>query len=157
MNRQEIEVGANQEAEAIQSQELTRVTLPVNPVTLPEANISNVVPSHFSNVVNLSSRVLTYDEYSVLSKGLNFCPTPSSIDRFRIKRDVAEFGRTLKCKFYVHGKSYDGSTSKFKKKSTWTPPVSEPAFDLFPSELERRLRSIDEGGRNYGTLSQGKK
>ena len=31
-------------------------------------------------VVNLSSRILTKDELSVLSKGLKFCPTPDTSD-----------------------------------------------------------------------------
>ena len=33
------------------------------------------------NVVNLSNRVLTSDEVQVLSRGLNFCPTPKNINR----------------------------------------------------------------------------
>ena len=38
------------------------------------------------NVVNLSNRVLSEAEISLLSKGLKFCPTPLELDRSAIKR-----------------------------------------------------------------------
>ena len=43
------------------------------------------------NVVNLSNRELTIEEIKVLSRGWNFCPTPSSIDKFQLKKDIDEF------------------------------------------------------------------
>ena len=39
-------------------------------------------------VVNLSSRVLTPAEMSLLSKGLSFCPTPKEVDIFALKKDM---------------------------------------------------------------------
>ena len=52
------------------------------------------------NVVNISSRILTQAEVSLLSKGLKFYPTPKERDWSAIKRDVKEFGRKIKCKEY---------------------------------------------------------
>ena len=52
------------------------------------------------NVVNLSNRVLTPDEIQVLSRGLNFRPTPKNIDKFQLKKDLDEFGRRIKLKYY---------------------------------------------------------
>ena len=43
--------------------------------------------------------------------------------------------------------------SKFRKKSTWIPPISEPALESFLSELEKRLLFINEVGHNYSNLS----
>ena len=54
------------------------------------------------NVVNLSNRVLTSDEVQLLSRGLNFCPTPKNIDRFQLKKDLNEFGRHIKLKYYFY-------------------------------------------------------
>ena len=54
------------------------------------------------NVVDLSNRELTIEEIKVLSRGLNFCPTPNSIDKFQLKKDIDEFGRRLKLKYYFN-------------------------------------------------------
>ena len=34
----------------------------------------------------------------ILSRGLNFCPTPKEFDRFDVSKDLVEFGRKMKCK-----------------------------------------------------------
>lgn len=114
-----------------------------------------------NNVFNLSSRILTQSEISILSKGLNFCPTPKSINRFQVKSDIVEFDRRLKCKFFFHNSRSNSDKNlandrnhKFRKKSSWTPAVSEPAINLYLSELEKRLLAIDERGNNYSNLSQ---
>ena len=44
------------------------------------------------NVINLSKRVLTRGEISLLSKGLKFCPTPRDLDRGKIKTDLNSSG-----------------------------------------------------------------
>ena len=51
-------------------------------------------------VVNLSQRVLTSSEIKVLSRGLNFCPTPSEIDKGALIKDPSKCGRRMKCKAY---------------------------------------------------------
>ena len=54
-------------------------------------------------VVNLSSRVLTPAEISLLSKGLSFCPTPKEVDIFALKKDMFDFVRRLRLKEYYCG------------------------------------------------------
>ena len=39
-------------------------------------------------MINLSNRELTIEEIKVLSRSLNFCPTPSSIDKIQLKKDI---------------------------------------------------------------------
>ena len=53
------------------------------------------------NGINLSARVLTVHEISLLSKGLKFVPTPSSVNKARLKEELEIFGRRLliKCFF----------------------------------------------------------
>ena len=50
----------------------------------------------FSNVINLSNRVLTEVELSVLSRGLSFRPVPSEIDGLKLKCDLDAFFRRLR-------------------------------------------------------------
>lgn len=46
------------------------------------------------NVVNLSSYQLSEIEYSVLSKGLSFCPS-QNLNKFEVIKDVQLFARNL--------------------------------------------------------------
>ena len=48
------------------------------------------------NVVNLSSRILNKAEVSLLSKGLQFVPTPKNINLSKIKEELEIFGRKLR-------------------------------------------------------------
>ena len=52
------------------------------------------------NVLNLSKRVLSQAEISLLSKGLKFVPTPRSFDRAALKLDLEKFGRKLRLKWF---------------------------------------------------------
>ena len=58
-----------------------------------------------SENVKLSDRILTNAEIKVLSKGLNFCPTPKEINKFELVKDSREFRSRMKCKaaFYAKG------------------------------------------------------
>jgi hypothetical protein len=47
-------------------------------------------------VVNLSDHVLTKDEYSVLTKGLKFCPTPNKPDPGELKQDLDRLHKRLR-------------------------------------------------------------
>ncbi|XP_063411202.1 uncharacterized protein LOC134694136 [Mytilus trossulus] len=95
-----------------------------------------------NTVVNLSTVSLTEDETKVLSKGLNFCPTPSNIDNMKLEDDLNNFARTLRIKEYFGNKDReednegDTATSNsedeiiiphFKKKSSWIPKPSKSA------------------------------
>lgn len=53
------------------------------------------------NVVNLSDRELSIAKTRVLSKGLNFGPTPWEINRLELNKDLHEFTRRMKCKAYL--------------------------------------------------------
>ena len=92
----------------------------------------------------------------MLSRGLNFCPTPSTIDKFQLKKDIDEFGRRLKLKYYFDkaDKSMDSDKNiRFKDESKLVPEVNEPMLDLFLRNLEFELCSIKESGHNYSNLS----
>ena len=109
------------------------------------------------NVVNLSNRVLTPDEIQVLSRGLNFRPTPKNIDKFQLKKDLDEFGWRIKLKYYFDKdqKSLVGKDriKRFRNKSKWVPEITDPMLDLFLKNLEFKVLSINECGVNYSNLS----
>ena len=49
-----------------------------------------------TNVINLSSRHQSKDKVSLLSKGLQFVPTPKHINRTKIKEEIEVYGRKLR-------------------------------------------------------------
>ncbi|CAG2209810.1 unnamed protein product [Mytilus edulis] len=49
-------------------------------------------------VVNLSSIELTTSEEKLLSKGLNFCPAPATVNNLQLETDVEAFARRLRLK-----------------------------------------------------------
>ena len=49
-----------------------------------------------SNVINLSKRELSEAEISLLSKGLKYVPTPTSVNRAQLKEELESFGRRLR-------------------------------------------------------------
>ena len=109
-------------------------------------------------MVNLSDRVLTASEIQVLSKGLNFCPTPKENNRFELIRNLFEFSKRMKCRAYFGIKGEfecDGSDklTHFREKSTWIPKEVDPALELFLKTLEERVLSIKCEGRNYSNLT----
>ena len=105
------------------------------------------------NVVNLSNRVLTEAEISVLSKGLKFCPTPKEIDRAKIKEDLERFGRRLRLKWYYRNEEEYFSTNPFRKKSNFN-PKNDVAIEIYLSTIEHQILDIQEEGQNFSNLSK---
>ena len=58
-------------------------------------------------VINFSKHKLTKDEISVLSKGLNFCPTPGAPDPGENRSDLDSLHRRLRLRYHVRDE--DGS------------------------------------------------
>ena len=56
--------------------------------------------SGYQTVVNLSWRVLTQTEVSLLSKGLNFCSTPEKIDIYSLRKDIKEYVGRVRLREY---------------------------------------------------------
>jgi hypothetical protein len=87
----------------------------------------------------LSSKDLKPAEIRILSKGLNFCPTPNKINEEQLSADLDKFARSLRIKEYFSAKERDclvdeSSDSeddneiplpRFKKKSSWIPKPSK--------------------------------
>ena len=76
----------------------------------PDHNVMNVFLKNISDpstkeppsVVNLSEYDLQDSELSVLSRGLNFCPTPGEPDMGHLRRDMDTFHRTLRIKTFFN-------------------------------------------------------
>ena len=112
-----------------------------------------VVPSERTVVTIPEDLHLTEIERTVLSKGLNFIPTPKSEDKNATLQDLESFFRRLKlhAHFNDHNKvvcnedsASDNLFDKFKThKSSWVPPIAIPAIDNFISRCKEEVRSLN--------------
>ena len=122
-----------------------------NILTPPEDRLEGKFVS--KNVVNLSNKVLTEAEISVLSKGLKFCPTAKEIDRAKIKDDLEQFGRRLRLKWFYRNEEDDFSMNPFRKKSNFN-PKQDVAIEIYLSVIEQQIMDIQEEGQNFSNLSK---
>eukprot|EP00795_Rhopilema_esculentum_P016113 gene16113-biopygen5453 len=108
------------------------------------------------NVVNLSHRTLSEVEISLLSKGLKFSPTPTDLDKAQLKADFDVFKRRMRLRWFFRDSEsnpLDVNISKFRCKSSWNPPTSDPLLESFLSQLEKDVLSITTDGKYYSNLS----
>ena len=77
-----------------------------------------------THIVNLSSHSLSKSESSILSKGLNFVPTPSSpSDTSLFKESMKSYARSLRLIFFFRNSTNTlGYKHPYKPPSSWIPP-----------------------------------
>ena len=66
-----------------------------------------IIRDQNDTVVNLLSKDLKADEIRILSKGLNFCPTPNKINEEQLSANLDRFARSLRIKEYFLAKERD--------------------------------------------------
>ena len=94
-------------------------------------------------VFNLSNKVLSQTEISILEKGLGIIPTPNMIN----EADFNKFSRKMRCKWYFRNEPSEefSEIPTFRPKSTWKPPTGDPCVELFLSKMEHELFSFLPG------------
>ena len=116
--------------------------------------LNSKVDNCFSGVINLSSRILTEAELSLLSKGLHFVDTPSRPDMGSIIEDLSKFNLSIKRHLAAEKLNLPQSTNpnftgapwahqKFKKPSRRNPPA--PAILEHMSLLTIVIKKPDKG------------
>ena len=126
-----------------------------------------------NNVVNLSNHKLTVDELSLLSKGMNFCPTPLDLTPGDLRTDLDNFHRSLRLKARFENSpieipdlltteqqnhcTYAFESNKFKNKSSYNPPgppaleamilTNEIALNKRPEPRHPKLTNISKAER----------
>ena len=95
------------------------------------------------NVTNLSTRILSKAEISLLSKGLKFIPTLISANKALIKEELECFGRKLHLLWHFWNKESITKSNPFKRKSTFNSKGKDAAIGLYLSRLEEEIMAID--------------
>ena len=87
-----------------------------------------------THIINLSKYLLTHGENSLLSKGLNFIPTPKKEHPAKLLQDILLFDRRLRLKYFFNQdsattkESSEESNSALHPSSGWTPPSGQDPF-----------------------------
>ena len=116
-----------------------------------EVNLSNPVPDRSNaassegnrykvnflspNVINLSKRNLTKNEISLLSKGLQFVPTPKHFNKALLREELENFGRKLRLKWFFRNDERQFNINPFKQKSKFNPGKNDAAIEFYLSQL----------------------
>ena len=106
------------------------------------------------NVVNLYNGKLSRAEISLLSKGLKFCPTPNSVDKWHVKEDLEKFGRFLRLKWHYGNDKQTFDPNSFRPKSKFNPSNTDAAIELYLSQTEEKLLSCTEIKLTYYNLTR---
>lgn len=115
-----------------------------NKVAMQQSIKNRKINEAKQHVINLSRKKLTDQEYVLLSKGLKFIPTPSTIGaKTEILRDFDEFSRKLRCRFLF---SSDGNRlHPFRENTGYIPNYSCEALEnyIFQTKLDLSSMKIE--------------
>ncbi|XP_071144979.1 uncharacterized protein [Mytilus edulis] len=124
-----------------------------------------VLSNKINTVVNLSSKQLTEDETSLLSRGLNFCPVPGPVNDTKLSEELDYFARSLRIKEHFASKEDDSTTSdsdsddsneyRFRKKSNWVPkPSKNTTLESFIDNVKTDiLTNVKINNQTYDNLT----
>ena len=138
-----------------------------------EVNLSDSVPNILSNaaslegnrykanfvspnVITLSKRNLTKSEISLLSKGLQFVPTPKHFNKALLREELENFGRKLRLKWFFRNDERQFNINPFKQKSKFNPAKNDAAIEFYLSRLEEEILSLDKK-ISYSNLTKGER
>ena len=101
-------------------------------------------------VFNLSQRVLSEIETSILEKGFDLAPIQNSINEAELRKDFEDFSRRMRIKWNFRDQTSKNFSDEpaFRPKCNWKPPPVHPGLELFLSQLEKE---VFNGFLNYST------
>ena len=91
-------------------------------------------------MVNLSSKYLSYFDFKLLNRNLNFIPNPGKLNIKTFEKDVTKFSRKIMIQAHFGPQCKDNS-NMFQpiSKSTWTPPNPDHTVKTFIKSLGKDL------------------
>jgi hypothetical protein len=107
-----------------------------------------------NRVVNLSDHILTEDEYSVLAKGLKFCPTPGHPDPGELRDDLDRVHKRLR-QIAFYDKPIDDPEGSITQDNAGTSQVIEDVNNLnsFTPFKHRKFKRPARGQGPPGPLN----
>ena len=94
---------------------------------------------------------------SYLSKGLNFYPTPSIVNKAELKEDIDNFSRRMRLKWHFKDQPNNENVNKFKPKSKFNPKYENQLLETYLKVAENSIMEITEDGKVFSNLSKEEK
>ena len=119
-------------------------------------NVSNISDITTPKIVNLSSYDLSENEISLLQKGLNFCPTPSTPDLMELEVNLRDFVRLLLLKDNFGSQNNNNSDYLVRKTGETLPKESK---DMLFNGVIFNIRKLSENleklpvGKTHSNIS----
>lgn len=108
-------------------------------------------------MINLSDKVLTTQQLSVLSKGLSFVPTYEA-DTFEVKTELYRFFRKIKLRYmFRDSTTQESSAPVFKNKSKFNPLCPNPSIQTFCRMVEGEILENYKHNAHYSNISPDEK
>ena len=105
----------------------------------------DAIESHKQYIKNLSNKQLIDKQITLLSRGLNFIPTPETEEnliRRQLLADFNQFARRMRLQYIFHGE--ENKPHPFHVKLFWEPSVQRSgALETFQEEVKLELASIE--------------
>ena len=92
----------------------------------------------FGNVINFSKKSFSKPEYKLLGYNLNYIPTPNSINKSELAKDINKFARRIKLRDHF-GASLPSDKPAFKYQSTWEPANNHHTVQTFLEDFSRKV------------------
>ena len=95
-------------------------------------------------VFDLSKKVLTEDEITVLEKGSDFAPIQTKVNEPELTQDFENFCRRMRIKWHFRNKPSDNfsETPSFSPKSSRKPLLGHSNLEVFLGQVENELFEI---------------
>ena len=100
-----------------------------------------------NNIIILSKKTFTYNEFKLLSKDLNFCPTPGKYIKSKYNKDINDFIRRIKLKAHFKTTQPLSKTIQFTKISSekiWIPKETHHTVETFIEAFNKELVLVEK-------------
>ena len=87
-----------------------------------------------------------------MSKGLNFVPTPNTIEKAKLKTELNRQNIKIK-KWHLRNEENEFDLDQFKPKSTFNPCNKDAAIEVYMSSFEEKLMKIEIPKDKYNNLT----
>ena len=105
----------------------------------------------YNQVINLTKKHFTKNEFKLLGKNLNFCPTPKQYNRNQLNKDLLQFYRNIKLK--AHFKNNETNNEFRVKTSSWTPSSTHPNVLTFIDAVNKDIENTKPGKQPKDNIS----
>ena len=110
--------------------------------------------SNVNFVVNLSEYTLTKSEKDILTKGLNFVPTPKTLPNYNPSLYRFKRAHRLSCFFSPNLRNIPRPLHPFRSKSNWVPPPASSRVEGYLANISEKFEILTKKNIRFNTSKE---